>query len=179
MQDSPRVLQTLGSGIICLVCLATNMNIAHVTSSAFAARSAAFCILVASSWSSGSRFLCWLGFFIHFGVLAGRNRRRLSEASRAGTFAQIPPHVIGAQAMLDYCRTTAGSFVWRTFILIFQSLITNMLPLELRTYGCEIPFFQLGADADLGGLRRTPSRWSRGRKVGRHNLAILFVMSGR
>lgn len=116
-------------------------------SPAFAARAAGFELAVAGLLCCGLGGRSWLtlvGFVAHLGGLASRNRARLRDAGNSGRFADLPPHVVGAQAVWDRFRATLGTSIWSLTVLQYRELVNAWLPRELRVFATDSPFPNLG-----------------------------------
>eukprot|EP00747_Dinoflagellata_sp_TGD_P015596 gnl/TRDRNA2_/TRDRNA2_124445_c2_seq1.p1 gnl/TRDRNA2_/TRDRNA2_124445_c2~~gnl/TRDRNA2_/TRDRNA2_124445_c2_seq1.p1 ORF type:complete len:522 (+),score=68.33 gnl/TRDRNA2_/TRDRNA2_124445_c2_seq1:119-1567(+) len=133
--------------------LAVLMNVAHVCSPSFSARSLGFVLASSSLFRRGLTGYRWITMVVLFANLAeimSRNRTYLDRAAKVGQFHFVRPHLVGGQCCWDGWRTSIATVIWKLLALPWMHFMNELLPDELRVYACEIPIFNLGRDVDLG-----------------------------
>lgn len=118
---------------------ATLVNLAWVTSAAWASRALAMG-LVSCSLVSGSHWMAALALAVHLTTLGSRGRRRIDTCA-------APPYAIGTQALWDQFRSFTLTLLWKAVVYPLAWACNRTLPRELRVFAMDIPVFDMG---DLG-----------------------------
>lgn len=153
-QSSWMVLPCLvAASLLTVLSTACIFSISARCTSTFAARALAFAVatcglLVVVGRVPGRSCLALVGLASHLAGLAAQNRDRLKSVANTTYFAELPPHVIGAQALWDALRVKLGMAIWKLFVLLPRNLLNLGLPRELMFFASEQAFPHLGSQEE-------------------------------
>lgn len=142
-----------GTCIAALVMLSVLLNNAHVCTPSWSVRCLGIMLLYGIGMAGGLsswRWLAWLAWFAHLFCIGTRQQALTQAAQAAGTFKDVPFHIVGTRAFYDLFRTGCGTLVWLSVMRPVRWLVSMVLPEELTVYGNGIPVFDLGDNVDLG-----------------------------